>query len=101
MSNDDRNPTNGMVARLCQPRVVSGFAERSGGDASDTDGKSEGRASRARASQTPYNHSALVILSSFWNSSFACHAIASAWAGDFPDFPAGKFMWLPIDTNPR
>jgi len=31
------------------------FTERSGGDASDTDGKPEGRASRARASQTPYN----------------------------------------------
>ncbi len=31
------------------------FTERSGGDASDTDGKPEGRASRARAIQTPYN----------------------------------------------
>ena len=31
------------------------LAERSGGDASDTDGKLEERALRAQASQTPYN----------------------------------------------
>jgi len=31
-----------IVGRLCQSRKHSGFTERSGGDASDTDGKPEG-----------------------------------------------------------
>jgi len=35
--------------------LVRRLTQRSAGDASDTDGRPEGRATRAQASQTPYN----------------------------------------------
>jgi hypothetical protein len=50
--------------RLCQSRMLSGFTERSGGDASDTDGQPARASKRERTSQTPYNTTIEFLLES-------------------------------------
>ena len=46
-----------LVGRLYQPRMLSGFTQRSRGDASDIDGQLVRASERARTSQTPDNSS--------------------------------------------
>jgi hypothetical protein len=56
MRNDETNPNDQIVGRLCQPRPLSGFAEWSCYGPSNVDGQIGDQAKRERESQKPYKY---------------------------------------------
>ena len=53
MTNNETNPNEQIIGRLCQFRTLSGFAEWRWRTPSDVDGQTGGEAKRERASQNP------------------------------------------------
>ena len=53
MTNNETNPNEQIIGRLCHFRTLSGFAEWSWRTPSDVEGKTRDEAKRERASQNP------------------------------------------------